>query len=227
VHRLPACAFGFFFFIPWLSEWVFYNITLWLSLRFSLRKTFPDGAFYRILRGTSLAISTVAEWNMSGFAAFQFPRNSISDLRLFFPRPLTQPSNERLAFYRVDWTDQISLLVQTLTFQLRRPEGLNDQVPGSIKYRSPSPQFQSNLLSLTWCIKDRLRIMFLQLFCVVYINHRSTRYQQRLLTIVNNFNWLLALGFWQLAAGMIVHKQLASGNWQLAWSCKRSDCSSL
>jgi len=58
--------------------------------------------------------------------------------------------------------------------------------------------------------------MFLQLFCVVYINHRSTRYQQRLLTIVNNFNWLLALGFWQLAAGMIVHKQLASGNWQLA-----------
>ena len=107
---MAGCIFTFFvlahsvdlFFNPSLLDSAFYSITLWLSLRFSLRSTFPDGAFYRIQCGSSLAISTSAVWNISDFSAFLLPGIFYETCVSFFSRSLTQPSNERLAFFRVD-----------------------------------------------------------------------------------------------------------------------------
>jgi hypothetical protein len=54
LHR--ACAFCRFVFNPSLSGFAFYSITFRLSLRFSLRSTFPDGVLYGIQHDPSLAI---------------------------------------------------------------------------------------------------------------------------------------------------------------------------
>jgi len=87
---------------PSLSGFAFYSITFRLSLRFSLRSTFPDGAFYRIQPGSFLAISSSAVQNIAGFSAFLFPGIVEETCVSFFSRPSTQPSNERLAFCRVN-----------------------------------------------------------------------------------------------------------------------------
>ena len=91
-------------FNPSLSGFAFYSITFRLSLRFSLRSTFPDGAFYRIQPGSFLAISSSVVWNIAGFSAFLFSGIVEETCVSFFSPSLTQPSNERLAFYRIDWT---------------------------------------------------------------------------------------------------------------------------
>jgi hypothetical protein len=84
---------------PSLSDFAFYSITLWLSLRFSLRWTFPDGVFYRIQPGPFLAISSSAVRNIAGLSAFLFPGIVEETFVSFFSRSSTQPSNERLAFF--------------------------------------------------------------------------------------------------------------------------------
>jgi len=108
--------------------------------------------------------------------SYPVPRNSKETCVSLFSRSLTQPSNERLAFFRVDWASKISLFVQPLTLPLRNPEGLNDLVLCSIKNISPSPLLQSNLLSLTWYFKDTRRPPSVQLFSLICINLVSTRY---------------------------------------------------
>jgi hypothetical protein len=130
---LRACAFRRLIFNPSPSDFAFYSITLRLSLRFSLRSTFPDGVFHRIQCGSSLAISTSAAWNITGFSAFLFPGIVEETCVSSFSRSLTQPSNERLALFSGWMGWKISLFVQTLTLLLRKPEGLNDTVPCSIK----------------------------------------------------------------------------------------------
>ena len=64
--------------------------------------------FYRKQVGTSLAISTSAAWNIWDFSAFLFPGIFHETCVSFFIRSLTQPSNERLAFFRL--TELIRLL---------------------------------------------------------------------------------------------------------------------
>ena len=107
--------------------------------------------------------------------SYRVPRNIEWNLRLSFFRSLfTQPLNERLAFFRVDWTHKIALFVQPLTLPLCKPGGLNDPVFYSAKSLSPSPLLQSNLLSLTWYFKDNSAATLLQLFSAFYINSIST-----------------------------------------------------
>jgi hypothetical protein len=80
---MVGCTFIFFllahsvdlFYSPSLSESACYSIIFELSFRFSFRSTFPDGVFYRIQCGSSLAISTSAAWNIPDFSAFLPPRN--------------------------------------------------------------------------------------------------------------------------------------------------------
>jgi hypothetical protein len=52
-------------------------------------------------------------------------------------------------FLQIDRTNLIPHIAQSLTYLLRKPEGLNETVPYSIKRFSPFPLLQSNLLSLT------------------------------------------------------------------------------
>ena len=85
--------------------------------------------------------------------SFHIPRNSWETCASFFSRSLTQPSNERLAFFQVDWTIRSPLFVQPLTLLSCKPEGLNELVLYSAKSLSPPPLLQSNLLSLTWYFK--------------------------------------------------------------------------
>jgi hypothetical protein len=97
---------------PSLSDFAFYSITFRLSLRFSLRLTFPDGAFYSIQPGSFLAIGSSAVRNIAGFSAFLFP-GVVMKLASLFSGLLTQPSNERLAFFGL--TERVRLL---FTFNL-------------------------------------------------------------------------------------------------------------
>ena len=101
---LRACAFCCLVCNPSLSCLACYSIPLRLSLRFSLRSTFQDGASYRIQCGSSLAISTYAVWNISDFSAVLLPGIVEKTCVSSFSRSLTQPSNERLAFFRVEGT---------------------------------------------------------------------------------------------------------------------------
>jgi hypothetical protein len=60
------------FFNPSLSDFAFYSIIFRLSLRFSLRLTFPDGVSYSVQFGSFLAISSSVVRNIAGFSAFLF-----------------------------------------------------------------------------------------------------------------------------------------------------------
>jgi hypothetical protein len=81
-----ACAFCQFVFNPSLLSFAFYSITFQLSLRFSLRSTFPDGVLYGIQHDPSLTIWISVIWNISNFTAFMLPgiiRETC--VSLFFP----------------------------------------------------------------------------------------------------------------------------------------------
>jgi hypothetical protein len=74
------------FFNPSLSDFAFYSITFWLSLRFSLRLTFPDGVF---LQNTTWFFSCDRSFccmEHCRLFSFPVPRNIVRNLRLvFFP----------------------------------------------------------------------------------------------------------------------------------------------
>ena len=93
---------------PSLSDFAFYSITFRLSLRFSLRWTFPDGVFYSIQPGSFLAISSLVARNIAGFSAFLLHGILFGTCVPVFSGLLTQPSNERLAFFGL--TERVRLL---------------------------------------------------------------------------------------------------------------------
>jgi hypothetical protein len=93
-RRVVGCILIFFMlahsvdilFNPSLLDLTFYSFIRWLSLRFSLRLTFPDGVF---LKNTVWFISCDQKFCYTEhFRLFSFPvpRNIIRNLRLlFFP----------------------------------------------------------------------------------------------------------------------------------------------
>jgi len=120
--------------------------------------------------------------NMGHFRLFSFefsPRGLLKNFRFLFPLSLTQPLNERLAFFRVNWMIKFPCRVQTLTLPLRKPEGLIEPVHHSAKNLFPSPLLQSNLLSLTWYPKDTLeRLPDANIYKILYKRYINLGYKQ-------------------------------------------------
>jgi hypothetical protein len=85
---------------PSLLNSAFYSIILQLSFRRTFRFAFPDGVSYRVQHRPSLAISTSAIRNFSGFSAFLLPGTLRKTRISLLFRPLTQPSKNDKRFFR-------------------------------------------------------------------------------------------------------------------------------
>ena len=154
-HFHRACAFCCYFCNPSLSESAFYNFILVLSFRFFLSVNLP---------GRSVTENTVWFFTcdqyfccMEHFRLFSFPvpRNILRNFRLhFFPFLNSTFQWTTGVFFRLTDRSDLTPFAQPLTLPLRKPEGLTDPVLYSAKSLSPSPLLQSNLLSLTWYVKD-------------------------------------------------------------------------
>jgi hypothetical protein len=133
------------FFNPSLSDFAFYSITFRLSLRSSLRLTFPDGVF---LQDTTWFFSCDRSFCcMEHCRLFSFPvlRNIVRNLRLVFFPFLNSTFKWTTGVFSGWLNDQIAHFVQPLTLPLCGPEDPNDPVLYSAKSFSPFPLLQQSL----------------------------------------------------------------------------------
>ena len=95
-HRsdAPALAFIIGFNNLWLSGSAYYSITFKLSLGYSFRFTFPDGAFFRLRLLQNLSTSSQTLWNFR-FSPFSIPEN-FGNFHLHYP-PLVNPTAKDLS----------------------------------------------------------------------------------------------------------------------------------
>jgi hypothetical protein len=98
IITLTSYAFFTCFCNLWLLGSAYYSITLRLSIRYSSRFTFPDGALFR-LRMMHLFQLAIKRRGTSGFHSFCIPEN-FKDFRLFHP-PLVSPTVEEFFLLRL------------------------------------------------------------------------------------------------------------------------------